>query len=198
VIDRLARDIAAAGEGTRQVAVLGAQRNVGTTITAITLARVLAKQGRVILIDLALGAPNLSAIAADPGVPGIGELVNGAATFGEIITRDRYSRVHLITVGRLEGGADEIMGSARLSITLQALARAYEYVVIDAGTVADARLDRLAELARRAVLVANEPEDPSTVSAQEQLAKAGFSSVTVLAREPRGPQSDSDGTRAAA
>jgi hypothetical protein len=90
------------------------------------------------------------------------------------------------------------MTSPRLSITLEALARTYEYVVIDAGAVADAGLDRLAELAPHAVLVVDELESQPTVTAQEQLGKAGFSSVTVLARRPRGPQTDSDGARAAA
>jgi len=35
-------------------------------------------------------------IASDPAAPGLSELVQGAATFGQIITRDRYSRAHLI------------------------------------------------------------------------------------------------------
>ena len=69
-------------------------------MTAITLARELAKQARVVLVDLALGAPNLSVIAVDPGAPGIADLVRGTASFGEIITRDRYSRVHLVMAGR--------------------------------------------------------------------------------------------------
>ena len=51
------------------------------------------------LVDLAFGAPNLSTIASDPAAPGIAELVRGAASFGQIITRDRHSRVHLIMAG---------------------------------------------------------------------------------------------------
>ena len=69
-------------------------------MTAIALARSLAQQSRVVLVDLALGAPHLSIIASDPAAPGLAELVAGSASFGQIITRDRYSRVHLIMAGR--------------------------------------------------------------------------------------------------
>ncbi len=69
-----------------------AMRNVGTTYAAITLARALAKDANVVLVDLAFGAPNLSVISTDPKAPGIAELVRGTASFGDIITRDQYSQ----------------------------------------------------------------------------------------------------------
>jgi hypothetical protein len=80
------------------------------------------------------------------------------------------------------------MSSQRLSITLEALARSYDHVVVDAGTVADAALDRFANLAPRAVLVAGELDDPATVSARERLINAGFADVSVLVSAPRGPR----------
>ena len=197
-IEGLARELGAGGEAARRITVVGALRNVGTTMTAITLARGLARQGRVVLIDLALSAPNLSVIAADPTAPGMNELVRGVASYGQILTRDRHSRVHLILAGQAAGGAQAIMTSQRLSITLEALARSYDYVVIDAGAVADTALDRFANLAPWAVLVASERESPTTVAARERLLTAGYSNVTVLVGEPRGPQSDADGAQAAA
>jgi polysaccharide biosynthesis transport protein len=81
-----------------------------------------------------------------------------------------------------------IMTSQRLSITLEALARSYDHVVIDAGTVGDVALDRFANLAPRAVLVAGELDDPATVSARERLLRAGFADVNVLVGAPRGPE----------
>jgi uncharacterized protein involved in exopolysaccharide biosynthesis len=99
-VEALARELGTAGDGGRRITVIGALRNVGTTMAAITLARSLSKQARVALIDLALGSPNLSIIASDPAAPDIAELVGGSASFGQIITRDRYSGVHLIMAGR--------------------------------------------------------------------------------------------------
>ena len=192
----LARALAAGGEASRRITVAGALRNVGTTLTAIGLARDLARRGRVVLLDLALGAPNLSVIAAEPGAPGIGELVRGTASVGDIITRDRDSQVHLIMAGQVDGDPQAIMASERLAITLEALARSYEYVVIDVGALADAALERFAILAPRAVLVASELDSAATGLASERLMEAGFSNVTVLAGQPA--QSVADGTRAAA
>jgi Mrp family chromosome partitioning ATPase len=94
--------------------------------------------------------------------------------------------------------AAEIMGSQRLSITIEALGRAYDHVVIDAGAAAEAALDRLAQLAPRAVLVAVQPASEETAAVCERLAQAGFANVSVLAGAKRGPGDATDGTQAAA
>jgi uncharacterized protein involved in exopolysaccharide biosynthesis/Mrp family chromosome partitioning ATPase len=187
-IEQLASDLTAAGDLARRITVVGAAPNVGTTMAAITLARTLSKQGRVVLIDLAFGSPNLSAIATDPAVPGIVDLVRGSASFGQIITRDRNSRVHLVLAGKA-GAPSAVMASQRLAITLEALGRSYDHVVIDAGTAPDAVLDRLASLTQRAVLVASEVQGPATTAAKEALLEAGFADVTVLVAAPGGPKS---------
>ena len=64
----------------------------------------------------------------------------------QIITRDRFSRVHVITAGRAANDSAAIFDSQRLSITLEALARSYDYVVIDAGALRECsdRADRAA------------------------------------------------------
>jgi len=74
-------------------------RDVGTTYTTITLARTLAEHANVVLVDFAFGAPNLSVVSNEPDSPGVADLVRGAASFGDIITRDQYSNVHLIATG---------------------------------------------------------------------------------------------------
>jgi uncharacterized protein involved in exopolysaccharide biosynthesis/Mrp family chromosome partitioning ATPase len=197
-IEGLAAELAGAGEAGRRISVVGARRNMGATQATITLARALAKRARVVLVDLALDAPGLSSIATDLEGPGISELVLGSASFGQIITRDRHSRVHVITAGNVKGDSAAIFDAQRLSITLEALARSYDYVVVDAGALRDAPTERIAQFAPRAVLVANELDDPATVSAREALLAAGFVNVSVLVNSPQGPQSDSRGTRAAA
>src|SRR5262249_11562448 len=100
-IDELSRELRAAGEGGRRVAVYGASRNVGTTMSAVMLARALGRNARVVLIDLAVGAPNLAAISDDPQAPGLAEVIRGTASFGDALTRDKLSRVHLVGAGRI-------------------------------------------------------------------------------------------------
>ncbi len=197
-IEGLAAALGTAGDSGRRVAVVGARRNMGTTLAAISLARALAKQGRAVLVDLALGSPNLSVIASDPDAPGLSELVQGTVSFGQIITRDRYSRVHLITAGNGDLGSQAILTSQRLSITLEALSRSYDYVVIDAGALPEIAPEKFARLAPRAVLVADDVDGPATESARARLLSAGFPNVSVLASSPNGPEYDAGGNRAAA
>jgi succinoglycan biosynthesis transport protein ExoP len=196
-IEGLAQALATAGDSGRRIAVVGARRNMGTTLAAISLARALARQGRAVLVDLALEAPNLSVIASDSNTPGLSDLVQGTVSFGQIITRDRYSRVHLITAGNADLGSHTILTSQRLSITLEALSRSYDYVVLDAGALPDIAAEKFARLAPRAVLVADDIDGPATESARERLLSAGFPNVSVLASDPDGPESDT-GNRAAA
>jgi succinoglycan biosynthesis transport protein ExoP len=195
-VDVLARELGE--DGVRRVTVVGAMRDVGASMAAIALARSLAQQARVVLVDLALAAPGLSIIADEPATPGIAELVAGSASFGQIITRDRYSRVHLIMAGGEPRDAAAIMGSERLAIAIEALARSYDHVILDAGAAGEARLDRLAQLAPRAVLVAPSAEAPETAAVRERLLQAGFAKVDVLAGVARAAEDASGDTQAAA
>jgi polysaccharide biosynthesis transport protein len=179
-IDDLARDLRTAGEGGRRVAVFGASRNVGTTMSAVTLARALARDARVVLVDLSFGAPNLAAIATDPGAPGISEVVRGMASFGDVITRDKVSRVHLVGAGQIDADGAAILASPRLAMMIEALARAYEHVIIDAGATAEAAVERLHRLAPRAVVVAADESAPATETARARLATAGYREIAVL------------------
>jgi succinoglycan biosynthesis transport protein ExoP len=180
-IETLVREIAAAGEAGARITVVGAARHISTTVTAITLARSLAREGRVVLVDLALGSPDLAVIAADPLAPGIAELIRGSASYGEIITRDRHSRVHLVMAGRAIADEGAVIDSQRLSITLEALARSYDYLVIDAGPLPEISAERFADFAPRAVLVGSQVDDFVTIEAREHLLRAGFGEVSVLA-----------------
>ena len=92
----LAQGVRDAGDVGKRVAVVGAAAGIGTTMTAVALARDLARDKRVVLIDLALDRPKLASITPDPRMPGIADLVRGTASFGQIIARDRHSRVQVI------------------------------------------------------------------------------------------------------
>jgi polysaccharide biosynthesis transport protein len=183
-IENVGREIVAAGETARRITVVGAARNVGTTVTAITLARNLAREGRVVLVDLALGNPEVSVISSDPAAPGLAELIRGTASFGDIITLDRHSRVHVVMAGRAIADAEAVIASQRLSTTLEALARSYDHLVIDAGALPDIDAERFAEFGPQAVLITSGSDDLATIEAREQLLRAGFHDVSVLSSGP--------------
>jgi Mrp family chromosome partitioning ATPase len=180
-LDQVALALRQMGEAGRRVTVVGSMRNAGTTYAAITLARALGKESSVVLVDFAFGAPNLSVISTDPNAPGIAELVRGTAGFGDIITRDQYSQVHLVATGAVGVDGPALAASPMLGTVVEALAQSYDHVVVDAGSAADGAVERFAGLAQRAVLVAANPADPATRAARERMAMAGFADVTLVA-----------------
>ena len=184
-VEHIAQSLRQAGDDGRRVIVVGTMRNVGTTHAAISLARTLAQDATVVLVDMAFGSPNLSIISDDPEAPGIAELVRGNATFGDIITRDQYSAVHLVATGDVGNEARLLAASPMLATMVEALVRSYDHVVIDVGSAADIALERFAPLAAHAVLVAIDPANPATRTARERLMTAGIADVTVMAGAPQ-------------
>jgi MinD-like ATPase involved in chromosome partitioning or flagellar assembly len=116
------------------------------------------------------------------------ELIRGSASYGEIITHDRHSRVHVVMAGRALGDADVLIASQRLSITLEALARSYDHLVIDAGALPEIAAERFAEFAPRAALIALATDDLATIEARERLLRSGFTEVSVLASGSSQPE----------
>jgi polysaccharide biosynthesis transport protein len=184
-VGSLALALRRVGEAGRRITVVGVARNVGTTYTAIGLSRALVQQGaRVVLVDLSLESPNLSILSTNPDAPGIADLIRGTASFGEIVTRDRFSRVHVVAAGRMDGMDGTMLASPRLAMTLEALARTYEHVIIDGGAVTETMAPAFAKLTPRAVLVATELDHPATQAARERLIAAGFIEVTIMLGNP--------------
>ena len=111
--------------------------------------------------------------------------MRGNATFGDIITRDQYSAVHLVATGDVGNEARLLVASPMLATMVEALVRSYDHVVIDVGSAADIALERFAPLAAHAVLVVIDPANPATRTARERLMMAGFGDVTVMAGAPQ-------------
>jgi succinoglycan biosynthesis transport protein ExoP len=168
------------GDMGKRIAVLGASANVGTSSTAVALARALARSARVVLIDLSLDRPNLAAITMDPTAPGIADLVGGSATFAQIITRDPSSRAQVVPAGRVGLDAASIYRSDRLAVAVDALSRTYDHVIIDAGAAPGVPADRIARLAPCAVMVAGGVAAASADAVRAHLAAAGFEDIAVF------------------
>jgi Mrp family chromosome partitioning ATPase len=178
-IEQMAARLRQSGEAGKRGAVVGSQRNVGATYSAISLARALGGEANVVLVDFAFRAPNLSVISTDPNAPGVAELVRGAASFAGVITRDQFSQVHLIATGQV-GDPAALAASPELATMLEALARSYDHVVVDLGAVPDAPLDRFAPLAQNVALVVGDAAGVAARSARDRLAAAGFGEVGLL------------------
>jgi Mrp family chromosome partitioning ATPase len=195
-IAEIAAALREAGESGRKIAVIGMVPGIGTTATAVALARTLADTARVMLIELALERPALAAITTDPRMPGVADLVRGTASFGQIIARDRFSKVQVVTAGRVGADATAVYGSERLRIGIEALSRAYDHVVIDAGALPNTPADQIARLAPCGVLVASGQAAANAAAMRDQLGNAGFEDIAVFGGTP--PAIDAEAARGVA
>jgi succinoglycan biosynthesis transport protein ExoP len=162
------------------VAVFSAASGATTTLAALTLARALSRDSRVVLVDLAPGNPNLAAISSDPRAPGIADVIRGTTTFAGIITKDKLSRLQLVSGGVVAGGSvANVLALPEFTAAVEALARSYDFFIIDAGTAPDALIARVAEVAPRAVLVAPNGSDRGLQAAYDHFMAAGFTDVAV-------------------
>jgi Mrp family chromosome partitioning ATPase len=196
-IEQLAQDLRAAGAAARKVTILGTSHNDNITLTALTLARLLARTAKVVLVDLSATSPTLEAVSNDPAAPGLAELMLGEASFGQVITKDKMSRVHMVSAGR--AGADRaLLQSPRLTIALDALLRVYDHVLLDAGTAADLPAGLLTSQARAVVV----PDASMSLDAcnlmSEQLKAVGFSGVVMLRSPPQPTDAAAIGDRVVA
>ena len=180
-VEQLAEKLRRAGADARKVTVLGTASSESIALTTLTLARLMAREAKVVAVDLAAASPTMTAASTDPGAPGLAELMQGEATFSEIITRDRLSRVNLISAGR--PGFDRTqLQSPRLTLAIDALLGVYDHVLIDAGTASDLPADLLTAHARAVVVPDASMADDARRLMREQLAAVGFSEVTMLTR----------------
>jgi polysaccharide biosynthesis transport protein len=180
-IERLVDDLRAGGAAARKITVLGTASSESITLTALTIARLIARAAKVVVVDLARASPTISAVSVDPSAPGLAELMLGETSFAQVITKDRLSRVHLVSSGR-PGSDRALLQSPRLSLAIDALLRVYDHVVLDAGTASDLPAELLTAQARAVVVPdASMAGDARTLMC-DQLKAVGFNEVTMLSK----------------
>ena len=123
----------------------------------------------------------MPAASVDPAAPGLAELMQGEASFAQIITKDRLSRVHLVSAGR--PGFDRAqLQSPRLTLAIDALLRVYDHVLLDAGTASDLPAELLTSQARAVVVPEASMAPDARALMCDQLRAVGFSEVTMLSK----------------
>ncbi|MEH2501940.1 succinoglycan biosynthesis transport protein ExoP [Bradyrhizobium sp. AZCC 1578] len=186
-IEQLADDLVGAGPAARKVTVLGTASSESITQTALTLARLMAQQAKIVVVDLVASSPTMTAASVDPVAPGLAELMQGEASFAQIITKDRLSRVHLVSAGRPSFDRAQLQ-SPRLTLAIDALLRVYDHVLLDAGTASDLPAELLTSQARAVVVPEASMAQDARALMCDQLKAVGFFEVTMLS----GPCQPSD------
>jgi succinoglycan biosynthesis transport protein ExoP len=177
-LERIAADLRGQGDAGRKVTVMGVAEPASTSLTALTLARLLARDASVALVDVSMASATIRAVMTDPSAPGLTDLALGNASFGQIIGKDRMSNVQIVGAGT--GQADQAMRqSPRVTMTVDALMRVYDHVVLDAGTLDDIP-EQLVATHAHAILIAAGLDQQTRDVVRKELFGAGFRGVTML------------------
>ena len=178
-IGRLADDLAGKAGTARKLTVLGTAPGESVTLTALTLARAMARQAKVVVVDLSGALPTIASTSVDPSAPGLAELMLGQASFGQIITKDRSSRVHLVSAGRPGFDRAQLL-SPRLTLTIDALLRVYDHVLLDVGAGSDLPAELLTSQAHAVVVPDPLMAREARAAMCDQFRAVGFADVTTL------------------
>jgi tyrosine-protein kinase Etk/Wzc len=180
-IEQLADRLSGASEAGRKITILGTAPGESITLTALTLARLIARSARVVVVDLSEASPAIPAVSVDPSAPGLAELMLGEASFSQVITKDRLSRVHLVSSGR-SGSDRALLQSPRLTLAIDALMRVYDHVLLDAGAASDLPAELLTAQARAVVVPDASMASEARTLMCDQLKAVGFSDVSMLSK----------------
>ncbi len=196
-IEDFAHNLHRVGVAGSQIAFFAAAPDLDVDSIAIRFARALAQgsleglrqdareDARVVLVGLGAGDAAIEDISSDPSAPGLAELAAGEASFGDIITKDRASRLNLVASGGTRGA---VLSAPGMGKNFEALAHAYAHVVIDAGTLGAADMEALARIAPHAVLLVETVASFATTKGRDALMDAGFDNVTLLIAGRTGSQ----------
>lgn len=147
----------------------------------VMLARELAERGRtVVLVDMTGSATPTELMAENPKLPGITDLLCGETAFGDAIHPDRLSDAHIIPHGASDP-ARAMRGADRLSMIIDALADAYDLVLIECGPAEIAGISRLTRNAM-AEIVLSVPgfKDEEVAELVTDFEAAGYSNLLVM------------------
>lgn len=118
--------------GRRVIVVTSAGPQEETSVTAASLARVLALSGhRVVLVGGDLRAPGTAGLQ---GSPGLADVLTGSAYLGESLVKGSVAGLELLPAGRTPANPSELLGAPMMRDLLRELA-ADRLVVIDAPPV---------------------------------------------------------------
>ncbi|MCZ7448596.1 polysaccharide biosynthesis protein UppB [Agrobacterium rhizogenes] len=123
-------------------AVVSPAGDSGSTST-VMLARALSEMGRsVVLVDMTASGCPTRLMTPEAGLPGVMDLLAGAAAFGETIHGDRLSDAHIVPRGNAQP-REAMRAIDRLTMILSALSDAYDTVLVECGAVQIASLEKM-------------------------------------------------------
>lgn len=168
----------------RTLVVTSSRPAEGKSTTSYALARSLGRVGRrVALVDVDMRSPSLHHFFDVENDSGVSSYLSGHAELNEIVRPSNVENVAFVSAGKIPPNAAELLSGSRIAELIQALAKQFDHVVIDAPPVmglADTPL--VASHAEGAVFVVESHSTRSTAALRsiERLRDAHIRIVGVL------------------
>lgn len=158
----------------------------GSTATVI-LARAVAGMGRkIILVDMTGSALPTRLMAENQKLPGITDLLTGEAAFADTIHGDRLSDAHILPHG-MANAKRAMRGADRLSMIIDALANAYDLVLVECGPADTAGIGRLARKGSAEIILSAADVSVEDIEAMAgDFLDAGYEDVVLMIGKPGG------------
>ncbi|KQW30916.1 chain-length determining protein [Rhizobium sp. Root274] len=172
-------------QGTRAAFAISPSGDDGSAGT-VTLAREVAGRGRrVVLIDMTGSAWPSQMMTAWADLPGITDLLTGEAAFADCIHPDRSSTADIIP----QGNADvrqAMRGADRLSMIVDALADAYDLVLVECGPAEANGLARLSRNGKHEIILsAPEPDARELADIMRAFQEVGYDDLVLMSVRPK-------------
>ncbi len=164
---------------------------------SVGLARALAGEGqRIVLIDLTSAGAASKRMLEDPDCPGITDLLAASSSYSDVIYPDFATNAHIIPTG-IADPARAMRAMDRLPIILDALASAYDIVIVECGPTNADGLKRLVSDGGQIAISVVDPDAPEIVETAGNLLDAGFEDLTLIAADETGNGPQDPGPRRA-
>lgn len=173
-LERIWSEIVAGRGRGRRILVTAATGASAAHSAALALMRVAARRdASVCLIDLVASTSGLAARLGEEAPLGLSDLLDGRATFSDVVFRDRTTRGHVVVAGSAPLDPLDV-DRVDLDGVLEALDQTYDHLVLDVGRINAAEgIAALIASADAVVLAADGNAcDPLTLRAHETLLAA--------------------------
>jgi succinoglycan biosynthesis transport protein ExoP len=123
-------------QGCKVICILSALQSEGKSTVTANLAKVLAMEGRrVLVLDADLRRPSQRKLIGSGAGTGLEVYLNGKATLESVVEKSRIPGVDLLAAGEGSSGAAELAGTLRFEEALAWARRTYDFVLIDSAPV---------------------------------------------------------------
>ena len=148
---------------------------------SVALVRQLAGQQRsTILVDLTADNASARAMGVPDDAEGAGDLVDGLASFADVIHRDLLTSAHVLPSGGFTAIGGETDATEEMIVVLEALGKAYDCTMVDCGAMLPETLKRLMDDGAALVVSVEPGEEAEGEALMQRLSTAGLGDVVMM------------------